>query len=136
MEQTTNETQKRPIVVTIISWFILIGILMIPVTIYLILNNPEVADVMKKGSALPLMAQYGLMGIGAIVSLWSAIGMLKGKKKARTVYTVYTIVSFGINILASNMKEMLIGSVIVAIIMVGLLYIPSANRYFNATHNA
>lgn len=132
MEQTINETQKRPIVVTIICWFIIIGSLITPVTVYFIINNPEMADIMGKGSALPLIAQYVLMGIGALISLWSAIGMLKGKKNARTVYTIYTIIAFTINILASNMKESLIGGVLMAIIMIGLLYIPSANRYFTS----
>jgi len=130
MEQTVNEVKTRPIIVTIICWFIIIGILVIPVIIYMSMDNPQMAEMMEKGSALPLMAQYGLMGIGAVVSLWSAIGMLKAKKKARTIYTIYTIFAYTITISASTMKESLIGGILISVLMIGLLYIPSANKYF------
>ena len=135
MENETKEIQKRPVIVTIICWFLIIGALVVPISIYMSMNNPEMAEMIRKGSTLPSMAQYGLMGFGAMVNLWAAIGMLKGKRQARTVYVVYTIVAFTITILASPMKEGLIGSVLMTAVLLGLLYIPSANRYF-ASKNA
>ena len=135
MENEVIDTQKRPVIVTIICWYMFIGVLVVPVIIYMSMNNPEMAEIIRKGSTLPSMTQYGLMGLGAIVSLWAAIGMLKGKRQARTVYVVYTIAAFTITILASHMKEGLIGSVLMTAVLLGLLYIPSANRYF-ASKNA
>jgi len=135
MENEVIDTQKRPVIVTIICWFMIIGALVAPVMIYMSMNNPEMEEIIRKGSTLPSMAQYGLMGLGAIVNLWAAIGMLKGKRQARTIYVVYSIVAFTIILLASHVKESLIGSVLITAVFIGLLYIPSANKYF-ASKNA
>lgn len=134
MENTEN-IQKRPLIVTIICWFMIIGSLFIPVAIYMGMNNPQMAEMMGKASALPTMVQYGLMGLGVIINILVAIGMLKGKVLARTVYTAYTVISLAISLFASTVKESLIGTVIMSIVIIGLLYIPSANRYF-ASKNA
>ena len=134
MENTEN-IQKRPIIVTIICWLMIIGTLFIPVVIYMAMNNPQMAEMMEKSSALPPMAQYGLMGLGAMVNLWAAIGMLKGKAIARTVYAIYSAVALTVSLLASNVRESLIGTIIMTIVIIGLLFIPSANRYF-ASKNA
>ena len=134
MENTEN-IQTRPIIITIICWFMIIGTLFIPVVIYMGMNNPQMVEIMEKASAIPPMVQYGLMGLGVIVNLWAAISMLKGKALARTVYAVYNIVILAINLVASNMKESLIVTIIITIVTIGLLYIPSANRYF-ASKNA
>ena len=130
-----NDIEKRPMIVTVISWFMIIGALVVPIMIYFTISNPQMAELMEKMSALPLVAQYGIMGFGAMVNLWSAIGMLKGRKQARTIYTIYSIIAFTITIVASNMKESLVGSVLMTAVLIGLLYIPSANRYF-ASNNA
>jgi len=134
MGNEIKEIQKRPVIVTVICWLMLIGVLIIPGMIYMTMNNPEMAELMEQASALPLEAQYGIMGLGAIVNLWAAIGMLKGKGQARTVYVVYSIVAFMITILASHVKESLIGSVLITAVFIGLLYIPSANKYFASNH--
>ena len=136
MGNEIKEIQKRPVIVTIICSLMIIGALLISATIYITMNyNPEMAELMENASALPLETQYGFMGLGAIVSLWAAIGMLKGKRQARTIYVVYSIVAFTITILASHVKESLIGSVVITTVFIGLLYIPSANKYF-ASKNA
>ena len=135
MGNEIKEIQTRPVIVTIICSLMIIGALLVSVVIYITMNNPQMTELMEKASTLLLEAQYGLMGLGAIVSLWAAIGMLKGKRQARTIYVVYSIVAFTITILASHVKESLIGSVVITAVFIGLLYIPSANKYF-ASKNA
>ena len=127
----TLTIEKRPIVLTIIAWLIILGALFAPVTIYMSMHNPEVGEMMEQGSRIPLMGQYAMIIIGAIVGLWCAIGMLKGEKKARSIYIVYTVIAFFITFMASNMKEALIGTIIISFILLGLLYLPNINRYFN-----
>jgi len=136
MGNEIKEIQTRPVIVTIICSLMIIGALIVSYTIYITMNyNPEMAELMENASTLPLEAQYGFMGLGAIVNLWAAIGMLRGKRQARTIYVVYSIVAFTITILASHVKESLIGSVVITAVFIGLLYIPSANKYF-ASKNA
>ncbi len=134
MENETQEKQKRPILVTIICWFMIIGVVMAPYLIYMAITNPDYAEIMAKGSSLPVNAQIALMAVGAVITLVSAIGMLKGKMKARTVYTIYTIVAYSITFAASHMKESLVGSLIITLVILGLLYIPAATRYFKANN--
>jgi len=134
MENKTEETQKRPILVTIICWFMIIGVVMAPYMIYMTMTNPDFAEVLKQGSSLPVNAQVGLMAVGGVISLISAIGMLKGKVKARTMYTIYSIVAYAITFTSSHAKEALIGSALITVVLIGLLYIPAANRYFKANN--
>ena len=133
MQNEIKDIQKRPIIVTIICWYLIIGGLAIPVMIYMAINNPQVVEMIQKGSTLPMAVHYALMGLSVVVNLWAAIGMLKGKIQARTVYVTYSIVAYSLTILTSNMKETLIGGVLMTIVIIGLLYIPSANRYFTSS---
>ena len=100
--------------------------------LYMAITNPQVVEIVTKGSSLPIAIHYGIMGLSGIVNLWAAIGMLKGKIQARKVYTIYGILAYSITILASNMKETLIPGALMAIVIIGLLHIPSANRYFTS----
>jgi len=126
--------EKRPLLLTIISWLIIIGAVVSPVTIYMGMNNPQVAEIMEKGSNIPMMVQYGMIVLGAIVGLWSAIGMLSGKKQARTVYVAYSIVAFAVTFVASNLKESLFMTLLISAVILGLLYLPNISRYFNSRH--
>jgi len=132
MQNEKKDIQKRPIIVTIICWYLIIGALAIPVMIYMAINNPQVVEIIQKGSTLPIAVHYGLMGLSMVVNLWAAIGMLKGKIQARTIYVTYSIVAYSITVLASNMKETLIPGALMAIVIIGLLHISSANRYFTS----
>lgn len=129
--QTTEIAQKRPLVLTIIAWLIIIGTLLAPINIYMMVTNPQMKEMMEMASKIPATGQLILMIIGVLVGFWAAIGMLKGKKIARTVYVVYTIIAFIITFIASNMKESLIGTILISAVILGLLYLPNINRYFN-----
>jgi len=129
--QTTEIAQKRPLVLTIIAWLIIIGTLLAPISIYMMVTNPQMKEMMEMASKIPATGQLILMIIGALVGFWAAIGMLKGKKIARTVYVVYTIIAFIITFIASNMKESLIGTILISAVILGLLYLPNINRYFD-----
>jgi len=129
--QTTEIAQKRPLVLTIIAWLIIIGTFLAPISIYMMVTNPQMKEMMEMASKIPATGQLILMIIGALVGFWAAIGMLKGKKIARTVYVVYTIIAFIITFIASNMKESLIGTILISAVILGLLYLPNINRYFD-----
>lgn len=129
MEETINN--KRPILLTIICVLIIIGAILGPLSIYAIMNNPAAMEIMEKASQFPISAQYSMMILGSIIGLASAIGMLKGKKIARTIYVGYSILALIINFVASNMKQSLMVTILITIVILGLLYLPNINRYFD-----
>jgi len=123
---------KRPLVLSIISWLIIVGAVLSPLMVFMMRNNTAMIEMMEKGSQLPLMVQYGLMVVGSIIALFSAINMLKGKQIGRTIYVVYSVIALAINFFASNAKETLFGSIIIMVVVIGLLFLPNISKYFNA----
>jgi len=123
---------KRPLLLSIISWLIIVGAVLSPLMVFMMRNNTAMIEMMEKGSQLPLMVQYGLMVVGSIIALFSAINMLKGKQIGRTIYVVYSVIALAINFFASNAKETLFGSIIIMVVVIGLLFLPNISKYFNA----
>ncbi|MBN2768643.1 MAG: hypothetical protein JXQ68_06030 [Campylobacterales bacterium] len=128
MEETVEN--KRPILLTIICILIIIGAILAPLSIYGVMNNPLAMDVMEKASQLSISVQYAMIVLGSIVGLVAAIGMLKGMKIARTFYVAYSVLALIVSFAASNMKQSLMVTILITIIILGLLYLPNINRYF------
>lgn len=129
MEETVEN--KRPTLLTIICTLIIIGAILSPFSIYISMNNPAAAEIMEKASQFPISVQYAKMVLGSIVGLVAAIGMLKGKKIARTFYVSYFAINFIISFIASNMKQSFIATILITMVIWGLLYLPNINRYFD-----
>ncbi|MEJ2437971.1 MAG: hypothetical protein P8Y35_08450 [Sulfurovaceae bacterium] len=129
MEKTVEN--KRPILLTIICVLIIIGAILAPLSIYAVMNNPVAMDVMEKASQLSISIQYAMIVLGSIVGLAAAIGMLKGIKLARTFYVAYSVLALIVSFAASNMQQSLIMTTLITIIILGLLYLPNINRYFD-----
>ncbi len=129
MEETVEN--KRPILLTIICVLIIIGAILAPLSIYAVINNPLAMDVMEKASQLSISVQYAMIVLGSIVGLAAAIGMLKGMKIARTFYVAYSVLALIVSFAASNMQQSLIMTILITIIILGLLYLPNINAYFD-----
>lgn len=125
---------KRPLAVTIISWFLVIGGVISVFSITFSLNNPMAKEMMSK-SLLPLPVQVAMMFAGMVVSFSSGIAMLKGKRWGRTLYVAWSAVGFAVSLVTSPMRVMLIPAILVFGIIVYFLFRPNANEYFKAvTH--
>ncbi len=122
---------KQPILLTVICVLIIVGAILAPFSIFIVMNNPATMEMMEKASQLPISGQYVMTLLGSIVGLVAAIGMLKGKKNARTVYAGYSVLALIINFVVSNMKQSLIVTILITIIILGLLYLPNINTYFD-----
>jgi hypothetical protein len=129
MEETVEN--KRPILLTIICVLIIIGAILAPLSIYAVMNNPVAMDVMEKASQLSISIQYAMIVLGSIVGLATAVGMLKGIKLARTFYVAYSVLALIVSFAASNMQQSLIVTILITIVVLGLLYLPNINRYFD-----
>jgi hypothetical protein len=71
--------------------------------------------------------------MGALVSIVSGIGMLKGQNWARLLYVVWSAIGLLIGLLTSPMEPaFLLGPTILAVIAT-ILFRPEANQYFRAS---
>jgi hypothetical protein len=135
---------KRPILLTFMCSFIIIKAIFSLIWLYLniylpIINYPYF--IWHKIENIPIALLLGLIILDIIINLWSAIGMLSGKKQARSVYVGYNILLLIILIISIltifNMENALSVTKLVLILVVfrmidlGLLYIPNINRYFD-----
>jgi hypothetical protein len=128
---------RRPKSVTIIAWILIvmfafsaIGI----VTVFLTgtMKKPEMVELMRQNH-LPIFVQYGLNVAGLLITLVSAVGMLRGKKWARLLYVIWGIIGFLLAFVTSPTKIMIIPGILLFIIFVFFLFRPKANAYFKGT---
>jgi hypothetical protein len=129
MEETAEN--KRPILLTIICVLIIIGAIFAPISIVGVMNNSAAMEMMEKASQFSISVQYAMIVLGSIVGLAAAVGMLKGMKLARTFYVGYSVLALIVNFVASNMKQSLMITILITIVVLGLLYLPNINRYFD-----
>jgi hypothetical protein len=122
--------RKRPASVTFISWFFLVGSVCALIMGFVASNNPIVLAEMLK-SPIPVPLQFGMMYLGAAVSMTSGIFMLRGKNWARFLYIIWSAIGFLISLVTAPAKLMLIPSLIVYGVIVFFLLRPKANAFFS-----
>jgi hypothetical protein len=125
---------KRPVVVTVIAWYLMVtcgfGALMIPFT----LRNPLAQDLMAK-NPLPIWFQYTHMAVGLAIGIGAGFFMLKGKRWARSLYISWTALSLVLGAVTSPFKLALIPGVVVFAVTVVLLFLPIVKPFFaDPTH--
>lgn len=120
---------KRPLSVSIISWYLVItGILSLG-TLAMTFNDPEIAKVMAI-NALPVPMQYLMYAAGILIAIASGMLMLSGNKLGRLLYVSWTAFSLAVTLISSPMKMVMLPGVLVFALIVFLLYRPNANAYF------
>jgi hypothetical protein len=130
-ERETKMT-KRPLSVTIICWFLIIGGGISFITTTVGLMSSTVRDIMAK-SPVPINVQYAMIYVALTVSLVCGIAMLKRQNWARFLYIVWSIIGFVFSITTSPMKTAIIPGFVVFLIIAFFLLRPITNEYFRAT---
>lgn len=123
--------KDRPKSITIISWFLIIANLMAIASTVLNYDNPEVVKVMEL-SSIPTALQYVLMAVGIVITICSAVLMLKGKNVGRIIYVGWTIMSLAVGLFISPAKAMMIPGLVFFLIISFFLFRPRANEYFSS----
>jgi hypothetical protein len=120
---------KRPTSISVISWILIVtgGISLITTTA--MINNPVVQDLMAK-NPIPVPVQYAMSYIGLLVTIGSAVAMLKGANWARYLYVIWNLVGFVIGIATSPMKAAMIPSLVVFLVIAFFLFRPKATAFF------
>ena len=123
--------KKRPISITVISWFLIVGGGLSLINGIASLNNPMVKEIMAK-SMLPVPVQYIMFFAGILVTIISGASMLKGKNWARLLYVIWRGMGFLISFITSPMRVVLIPGFVFFAVIVFFLFRPQANEYFAA----
>ncbi len=121
--------KKRPLSVSIISWFLIVSAGISLFTFSASLNNPQAKELMSK-NLMPIPVQYGMLYLGLAISVLCGIMMLKGKNWARLLYIIWGAVGMVIGFITSPMKMMMIPGLVFLAIFAFFLFRPKANEYF------
>lgn len=124
--------KKRPVSITIISWFLIITTIMSAVVAVISAGSPDVVRMMAL-SMLPASIQYLLAGMGFLVTMLSGVLMLKGKVQGRTLYVAWMVLSVFIGVVTSPARLMLVPGLVVFLICLVFLFGPGAREYFAST---
>lgn len=121
---------KRPLSITIISWFLIIMGVLSVFSAIASMDNPMVKELMDQ-TPVPKSIQYTFMFLGFLVTFVSGIGMLKGKNWARYLYVVFSVLGMIYNFLTSPIATMyLIPSAILLVVISFFLFRKNAKNYF------
>ncbi len=123
--------QKRPLSLTIIGWFLILGGLFAAYSA-LTLGSNEVAMQMVADSGMSMRFQQALAVIGAVVGLVSAYGIFKGLPWSRVLYVGWSIVGLVIGLATSPFKGMMLLSVLILAVIAYFLFRPAADAWFAA----
>jgi hypothetical protein len=123
--------EKRPLSLTIIGWWMVIGALFSIVGLLTIQSNAEMIAVMEN-IGVPILAYQVMIGVNVIVGLVCAYGIFKGLPWARVLYVTYMLVSEAISIFTVPTRSTIILGILFLGIVAFFLYRPAADRWFQA----
>ena len=125
---------KPPTSVTVIAWIILatnaVALLTTPFT----MNNPMTQEFMAK-SPVPVPVQYTIIFMGLLISIVSALFMLKGANWARMLYIVWGAISLLLGLFTSPAKLTSIPGILIYAVFVFFLVRPKASAHFTDSPN-
>ena len=123
--------EKRPLSLTIIAWFLILGGLFGAFSALTMASN-EMAMQMMADSGMSLRFQQALAVIGAVVAVVSAYGIFKGLPWSRVLDVGWSIVAIVIGLLTSPFKGMMMLSVLFVAVIAFFLFRPEADSWFAA----
>lgn len=121
--------QKRPLPITVISWFLIISSVFSIFSVFLTLNNPVVVEILAQ-SPVPISIQYAMMALTIIILFASAILMLRGNILGRNMYLIFSVISIIYSLLTSPLIKMQIPSIILFFVIAFFLFRPNAKHFF------
>jgi hypothetical protein len=124
---------KRPGTVTFIAWFSIIYNIFALILISWFANNfiTKIGmDLALSKNPMPLQIQYWLIYFYILSSIGCGMGMLMGNNWARLIYTGLSMFSIVTGFLFPSSQSQAVPIAIVTSIILVLLYLPNATRYF------
>jgi len=122
---------KRPLSLTIIGWFLIITSLLSIYSLFTMGSNPVMMKMIEQMHMSLLMEQVWT-GIGIIVTLICAYGILKGQPWSRVLYVVWGVIGIVVGLYLSPMKWVIAVSLLFLIVISFFLFTADANDWFSA----
>lgn len=121
---------KRPFLVTISCWFLILGSLSALVSAYFGRNDP--AMLAGTGhSVIPVEVQYAILIFSMGINLVAALAMLQRQRGARTVYLVWGVIDVAICLATLPLKMHVLPGALLFAVICALLYSPKSNAWFS-----
>jgi hypothetical protein len=123
---------QRPTSLTVTGWvlivlgaFGLLATLMVPA-------NP-VATAMLEQSPLPVSVHIAIGAIGALISIASGYGVLKGFGWSRLLYTAWILISVAITLVTMPFTSLMVVGWVIQAAIIFFLFRPEANAWFGGS---
>lgn len=120
---------QRPTSLTIIAWLLIVFGVFGLISQLMMGDNPVVQKVLAE-SPLPSSVHMAMGIIGAVVSLASGYGILKGLNWSRYLYVGWSIVGLVFGLLTSPFTSIFLISVLFLAVFAFFLFRPAANAWF------
>jgi hypothetical protein len=142
-KMNNNLKQKRPLVLSIICWLIIVvsvlAILRNILTLALGFFVPEMATVLQTSVSrweIPGWVIYVQSSVVRVLFLAAAIAMLKQKNWGRIFVFVLILFSFAFYIALVGFIPKLVFKAIISAIYIGMLLLPAVNQFFRGVDQA
>ena len=122
---------QRPTSLTVIAWLLIVFGAFGVISQLLMGDNP-IAQKMLAESPFPKTVHMAMGIIGAVVSLASGYGILKGLNWSRYLYMGWGIVGLVFGFLTTPFTSILLISVLFLAVFAFFLFRPAANAWFGA----
>ena len=123
--------KKRPLTVTIVSWYLvisgIIGFIAIPFSL-----KSEITHKVLAQTPVPIGLQYTIMFFGLIVPLACGVAMLKGHNWGRVLYIIWQLLALTYTLTTSPIRAAVIPGSIIYIVVVFCIINTKANEYFSS----
>jgi hypothetical protein len=131
LEILGGNMEKRPLSLTIIGWWMVIGAVFNAVGLLTIQWNTGLLSAIEN-LGMPLLVYQIMTGINVIVALVSAYGVFKGLPWSRVLYVTWMLISEVISLYTTPMRSAVILGLLSLGIIVFFLFRPAADRWFRA----
>ncbi|WP_100873805.1 hypothetical protein [Janthinobacterium sp. 64] len=121
---------KRPFLVTISCWFLILGSLSALVSAYFGRNDPAMLGGTGH-SVIPAEVQYAILFFSMGINLVAALAMLQRQRGARTVYLVWGVIDVAICLATLPLKMHVLPGALLFAVICALLYSPKSNAWFS-----
>ncbi|MEG1053531.1 MAG: hypothetical protein RSF79_15975 [Janthinobacterium sp.] len=121
---------KRPFLVTISCWFLVIGSLLALVSAYLGRNDPAMLAGMGH-SVIPAEVQYAILMFSMGINLVAAVAMLQRQRGARTAYLVWGVIDIALCLATLPLKMNVLPGALMFAVICAFLYSPKSNAWFS-----
>ena len=123
--------EKRPLSLTIIAWVIIVFSLFGVYGLVTAGSNPIMTKMLDQ-MHMSLAMYQAWAGLGTVISLACAYGILKGLPWSRVLYLVWGVIGLIVGLYISPMKAALVVSLIVLVVVCAFLWTNAANDWFQA----